>query len=118
MFTKSGLMVGLGEGEGEVHQVMDDLRAPDVDFLTTGQYLQPTPKHAALDRFVTPQEFADYNRIAYGKVFLMFSASPLTLSSQHAGDDFRSEERREGKGVVHTFRSRWSPYHNKKQKKN
>jgi lipoic acid synthetase len=88
MFTKSGLMVGLGEGEGEVHQVMDDLRAADVDFLTIGQYLQPTPKHAALDRFVTPQEFADYTRMAYGKGFLMVSASPLTRSSHHAGDDF------------------------------
>ncbi len=88
MFTKSGMMVGLGEGEGEVYQVMDDLRAADVDFLTIGQYLQPTPKHAALDRFVTPQEFADYARMAYGKGFLMVSSSPLTRSSHHAGDDF------------------------------
>ncbi len=88
MFTKSGMMVGLGEAEGEVYQVMDDLRAADVDFLTVGQYLQPTPKHAALDRFVTPQEFADYTRMAYGKGFLMVSASPLTRSSHHAGDDF------------------------------
>ncbi len=88
MFTKSGLMVGLGEGEGEIHQVMDDLRAADVDFLTIGQYLQPTPKHAALDRFVTPQEFADFARMATGKGFLMVSASPLTRSSHHAGDDF------------------------------
>ena len=88
MFTKSGLMVGLGEGEGEVHQVMDDLRAADVDFLTIGQYLQPTPKHAPIDRFVTPQEFDDYRRMAYGKGFLMVSASPLTRSSHHAGDDF------------------------------
>ncbi|GIK96136.1 MAG: lipoyl synthase [Alphaproteobacteria bacterium] len=88
MFTKSGLMVGLGEGEGEVHQVMDDLRAAEVDFLTIGQYLQPTPKHAPIDRFVTPQEFDDYRRMAYGKGFLMVSASPLTRSSHHAGDDF------------------------------
>jgi lipoic acid synthetase len=88
MFTKSGLMVGLGEGEGEIHQVMDDLRAADVDFLTIGQYLQPTPKHAAIDRFVTPQEFDDYRRMAFGKGFLMVSASPLTRSSHHAGADF------------------------------
>jgi lipoic acid synthetase len=88
MFTKSGLMVGLGESEGEVHQVMDDLRAADVDFLTIGQYLQPTPKHARIDRFVTPQEFGDYRHMAYGKGFLMVSASPLTRSSHHAGDDF------------------------------
>jgi len=88
MFTKSGLMVGLGEEEGEVYQVMDDLRAADVDFLTIGQYLQPTPKHAPVHRFVTPQEFDDYRRMAYGKGFLMVSASPLTRSSHHAGDDF------------------------------
>jgi lipoic acid synthetase len=88
MFTKSGLMVGLGEAEGEIHQVMDDLRAADVDFLTIGQYLQPTPKHAAIDRFVTPQEFDDYRRMAFGKGFLMVSASPLTRSSHHAGADF------------------------------
>jgi len=88
MFTKSGLMVGLGEAEGEIHQVMDDLRAADVDFLTIGQYLQPTPKHAAIDRFVPPQEFDDYRRMAHGKGFLMVSASPLTRSSHHAGADF------------------------------
>jgi lipoic acid synthetase len=89
MFTKSGIMVGLGESRAEVLQVMDDLRAADVDFLTIGQYLQPTPKHHAIDRFVTPDEFRDYERMAYGKGFLMVSASPLTRSSHHAGDDFR-----------------------------
>jgi lipoyl synthase len=89
MFTKSGIMVGLGESRTEVLQVMDDLRSADVDFLTIGQYLQPTPKHHGVDRFVTPDEFRDYERMAYGKGFLMVSASPLTRSSHHAGDDFR-----------------------------
>jgi lipoic acid synthetase len=89
LFTKSGLMVGLGEAEEEVLQVMDDLRAADVDFLTIGQYLQPTPKHHAIDRFVTPEAFGRYERLAYGKGFLMVSATPLTRSSYHAGDDFR-----------------------------
>jgi lipoic acid synthetase len=88
MFTKSGLMVGLGEGREEVAQVMDDLRAADVDFLTIGQYLQPTAKHHAVDRFVTPDEFDSYRRLALGKGFLVVSASPLTRSSYHAGDDF------------------------------
>ena len=88
IFTKSGMMVGLGEGDGEVHQVMDDLRSADVDFLTIGQYLQPTPKHAAIDRFVTPEAFAGFERVARGKGFLMVSASPLTRSSYLAGDDF------------------------------
>ena len=88
IFTKSGLMVGLGEERIEVLQVMDDMRAADVDFLTIGQYLQPTPKHHRVDRFVTPQEFADYENAARGKGFLMVSASPLTRSSYHAGDDF------------------------------
>jgi lipoyl synthase len=88
MFTKSGIMVGLGEDKGEVLQVMDDLRAAQVDFLTIGQYLQPTPKHHAVDRFVTPDEFETYRRQALGKGFLMVSASPLTRSSYHAGDDF------------------------------
>jgi lipoic acid synthetase len=87
-FTKSGIMVGLGEDKAEVYQVMDDLRAAEVDFLTIGQYLQPTPKHAAVDRFVTPDEFAAYRQMAYGKGFLMVAASPLTRSSYHAGDDF------------------------------
>jgi lipoyl synthase len=88
MFTKSGLMVGLGEETAEVLQVMDDLRAARVDFLTIGQYLQPTPKHHALRRFVTPDEFASYRAQAYGKGFLMVAASPLTRSSYLAGDDF------------------------------
>lgn len=87
-FTKSGIMVGLGEDRSAVHQVMDDMRAADVDFLTIGQYLQPTPKHHAVDRFVHPDEFAAYEKAAYGKGFLMVSATPLTRSSYHAGDDF------------------------------
>jgi lipoic acid synthetase len=88
MFTKSGIMVGLGESGGEVLQVMDDLRAADVDFLTIGQYLQPTSKHHVIDRFVTPEEFKRFEAIAYAKGFLMVSASPLTRSSYHAGEDF------------------------------
>jgi lipoic acid synthetase len=88
MFTKSGIMVGLGEDKPEVLQVMDDLRSADVDFLTIGQYLQPTPKHHRVDRFVTPEEFESYRKQALGKGFLMVSASPLTRSSYHAGDDF------------------------------
>ena len=87
-FTKSGIMVGLGEDRQAVLQVMDDMRAADVDFLTIGQYLQPTSKHHRVDRFVTPEEFADYEGAARGKGFLMVSASPLTRSSYHAGDDF------------------------------
>ena len=89
LFTKSGLMVGLGETKDELYQVMDDLRAAAVDFLTLGQYLQPTPKHASVDRFVPPAEFEDYARMAHGKGFLTVAASPLTRSSYHAGDDFR-----------------------------
>jgi len=88
VFTKSGLMVGLGETREEVGQVMDDLRAADVDFLTIGQYLQPTPKHARIDKFVTPEEFKGYAMMARGKGFLLVSATPLTRSSYHAGDDF------------------------------
>src|SRR6266403_727889 len=88
MFTKSGIMVGLGEDKTEVLQVMDDLRSADVDFLTIGQYLQPTPKHHAIDRFVTPEEFESYRRQALGKGFLMVASSPMTRSSYHAGDDF------------------------------
>lgn len=88
MFTKSGMMVGLGEEKGEIYQVMDDLRSAQVDFLTIGQYLQPTPKHHAVMRFVPPQEFQDYERMARGKGFLMVSSSPLTRSSYHAGEDF------------------------------
>jgi lipoic acid synthetase len=88
LFTKSGIMVGLGEDKGEVLQVMDDLRAADVDFLTIGQYLQPTPKHHAIARFVTPEEFRSYAGFAAAKGFLLVSASPLTRSSYHAGEDF------------------------------
>ncbi|CAN5648456.1 lipoyl synthase [soil metagenome] len=87
-FTKSGLMVGLGETKEEVMQVMDDMRSANIDFLTIGQYLQPTRKHAAVDRFVTPDEFRAYEEIARAKGFLMVSASPLTRSSHHAGEDF------------------------------
>ena len=81
-------MVGLGEAKEEVMQVMDDLRIADVDFLTLGQYLQPTVKHAAVDRFVPPDEFADYAAMARAKGFLMVSATPLTRSSYHADADF------------------------------
>lgn len=88
MFTKSGIMVGLGEERNEVLQLMDDLRVADVDFLTIGQYLQPTRKHHKVMKFVTPDEFKSYETIAYSKGFLMVSASPLTRSSHHAGDDF------------------------------
>lgn len=89
IFTKSGIMVGLGESNDEVLQVMDDLRAADVDFITIGQYLQPTKKHANVDRFVMPEEFSYLERVAKTKGFLMVSASPLTRSSYHAGDDFK-----------------------------
>ncbi len=89
MFTKSGIMVGLGEERHEVLQVMDDLRTAGVDFLTIGQYLQPTRKHAAVARFVTPDEFKAYERMAYGKGFLLVSSSPLTRSSYHADEDFQ-----------------------------
>jgi lipoyl synthase len=88
LFTKSGLMVGLGEQRNELLQVMDDMRAANVDFLTIGQYLQPTSKHHAVERFVTPEEFADYAAIGLAKGFLLVSSSPLTRSSHHAGDDF------------------------------
>ena len=88
MFTKSGIMVGLGETKDEVLQVMDDFRAAEIDFITIGQYLQPTPRHAPVDRFVTPDEFEYYKRMAKAKGFLMGSSSPLTRSSYHAGDDF------------------------------
>jgi lipoic acid synthetase len=89
MFTKSGIMVGLGEARNEVLQVMDDLRAAEVDFLTIGQYLQPTRKHHPVVRFVAPDEFAAFQAIAYAKGFAMVSSSPLTRSSHHAGDDFK-----------------------------
>lgn len=88
MFTKSGIMVGLGEDRNEVLQLMDDLRSADVDFLTIGQYLQPTKKHHPVLKFVTPDEFKSYETIAYAKGFLKVSSSPLTRSSHHAGEDF------------------------------
>jgi len=88
MFTKSGIMVGLGEERAEILQVMDDLRAADVDFLTVGQYLQPSRKHHAVERFMPPAEFKSLETVAYAKGFLMVSASPLTRSSHHAGEDF------------------------------
>ncbi len=88
MFTKSGIMVGLGETREQVMQVMDDMRSAGIDFITVGQYLQPTRKHAPIDRFVTPEEFKNYETIAYAKGFLMVSSSPLTRSSHHAGEDF------------------------------
>ena len=89
MFTKSGIMLGLGETRNEVLQVMDDLRSADVDFLTIGQYLQPTRKHHPVERFVPPEEFKAYETVAYAKGFRMVAASPLTRSSHHAGDDFQ-----------------------------
>ncbi len=88
IFTKSGIMVGLGEERGEILQVMDDLRAADVDFITIGQYLRPTPKHHGVARYVPPEEFAELKALAFAKGFLMVSSSPLTRSSHHAGEDF------------------------------
>ncbi|MBO6503651.1 MAG: lipoyl synthase [Kordiimonadaceae bacterium] len=88
IFTKSGIMVGLGEERLEVSQVMDDMRMADIDFMTIGQYLQPTPRHAKVERFVTPDEFKSYERMGRGKGFLLISSTPLTRSSYHAGDDF------------------------------
>lgn len=88
IFTKSGIMLGLGEERLEVHQVMDDMRCADIDFLTMGQYLRPTPKHAEVKEFVTPQAFNAYGAIARAKGFLQVASSPLTRSSYHAGDDF------------------------------
>ncbi len=90
IFTKSGIMLGLGEERLEVHQVMDDMRSAGIDFVTMGQYLQPTPKHAKVAEFVTPQAFAAYGSIARAKGFLQVAATPLTRSSYHAGDDFKA----------------------------
>src|SRR6267154_1805552 len=99
LFTKSGIMLGLGEERNEVLQVMDDLRTANVDFLTMGQYLQPTRKHQAVARFVPPEEFKVYETLAYAKGFLMVSASPLTRSSHHAGEDFaRLKRNRDANG--------------------
>ncbi|TFU06551.1 lipoyl synthase [Polymorphobacter arshaanensis] len=88
IFTKSGVMVGLGEERMEIHQVMDDMRSADIDFLTMGQYLQPTPRHAKVVEFVTPDAFKAYGSIARAKGFLLVAATPLTRSSYHAGADF------------------------------
>ena len=88
IFTKSGIMVGLGEERNEVLQLMDDLRSADVDFITIGQYLAPTRKHHPVKAFITPDEFKSYATAAWSKGFLMVSSSPLTRSSHHAGDDF------------------------------
>ena len=100
IFTKSGIMVGLGETNGEVIQVMEDLRAANIDFITIGQYLQPTKKHAEVMRYVTPEEFKYFERMAKIKGFLMVSASPLTRSSYHAGEDFKiMQEARKNKAI-------------------
>lgn len=97
LFTKSGIMVGLGEEKDEVLQVMDDLRSADVDFLTIGQYLQPTPKHAGISRFVTPEEFDEYKKIGLAKGFLLVASTPLTRSSYHADKDFAQLQKARGK---------------------
>ena len=89
IFTKSGMMVGLGETKEEVSQVMDDMRAANIDFITIGQYLQPTPKHAPVAKWWTPEEFEELEKMARRKGFLMASCTPLTRSSHHAGDDFK-----------------------------
>ena len=103
IFTKSGIMVGLGEDTTEVLQVMDDLRSAQVDFLTIGQYLQPTAKHHAVARFVAPEEFGSLRRFAVGKGFLMVSASPLTRSSYHAGEDFARLRAARAKALFASF---------------
>ena len=98
VFTKSGLMVGLGETKEEIYQVMDDLRSANVDFLTIGQYLPPSEQHAKLEKFITPNEFNDYQIMAKAKGFLMVSSSPLTRSSYHASQDFKvMQKNRESK---------------------
>ena len=99
IFTKSGLMVGLGETKDELCQVMDDLRCANVDFLTIGQYLQPTPRHYPIKNFITPDEFNTYKEIAYSKGFLMVSSSPLTRSSYHAGEDFTVLQKNRKAGI-------------------
>lgn len=101
MFTKSGLMVGLGEEKSEIYQVMDDFRSANVDFITIGQYLQPTPTHHAVMDYITPDAFQEYESMARGKGFLMVAASPLTRSSYHAGDDFeRMRRARSDRGAL------------------
>ena len=112
IFTKSGMMVGLGEQRLEVHQVMDDMRSADVDFLTMGQYLQPTPRHAKVEEFVTPDAFKAYASIARAKGFLLVAASPLTRSSYHAGDDFKTMRRARNAGLARARRvNRLMPRH-------
>ena len=102
IFTKSGIMVGFGETRNEVLQVMDDLRSADVDFITIGQYLQPTPRHHELVEYVTPEAFKGYETVAYTKGFLMVSSSPLTRSSHHAGEDFaKLQKARAAKNASH-----------------
>ena len=100
IFTKSGLMLGLGENDNELYQVMDDLRCAKVDFLTLGQYLQPTEKHYPIKNFVTPEKFEKYKKIAYSKGFLLVSSSPMTRSSYHAGDDFRILKEKRLKNLI------------------
>ena len=104
IFTKSGVMVGLGEQRLEVHQVMDDMRSAGIDFLTMGQYLQPTPRHATVEEFVTPDAFKAYAAIARAKGFLLVAASPLTRSSYHAGDDFQKMQAARAKRVARQAR--------------
>jgi lipoic acid synthetase len=99
VFTKSGLMVGLGEKKTEITQVMDDMRAADVDFVTIGQYLQPTKKHLPVEDFISPNEFKSLEELAVGKGFLMVSATPLTRSSYHAGDDFKQMRYNRAKSI-------------------
>lgn len=102
IFTKSGIMVGLGETDKEVAEMMDHLRAVDVDFMTIGQYLQPTPKHAAVDRFVTPEQFQTYAALGREKGFLMMASTPLTRSSYHADEDFAALQRERQKRLTQT----------------
>ena len=99
-FTKSGIMVGLGEEKEAVLQVMDDMRCANVDFITIGQYLQPTKKHANVEKFITPEEFKYYERVAYSRGFLMVSSSPLTRSSYHADDDFATMQKKTRKNLT------------------
>ena len=100
IFTKSGLMLGLGESEDELYQVMDDLRCAKVDFLTLGQYLQPTDRHYPIKKFIPPEDFEKYKKIAYSKGFLLVSSSPMTRSSYHADDDFQKLKEKRQKNLI------------------
>ena len=100
IFTKSGLMLGMGETDEELYQVMDDLRCADVDFLTLGQYLQPTERHYPIKKFVTPADFKKFEKVAYSKGFLMVSSSPMTRSSYHAGEDFKLLKEKRLKNLI------------------